>query len=286
MIKTMSALCLAMALLSSAHSLAKNLSPHEIISSAPEAAWRKVDPEQVLRLSLATGHVYIELNPLLAPGHSDNMKKLAREGFYQGLSVYRFVEGFVAQGGDMSDSKTPKSGKKVIPAEFAKATAEPLAITPVAGPDGYATHSGFLNGFAVAQDASRKLTWQTHCTGVFAMARGNEADSGGTEFYVALTPQRYLDRNITVFGRVLEGMEHIQKLDRTAKAGQAFNVIKDMVVLADVKTQDNSQFRVMNTDSDSFKQLIQARAHRPEAWFIARPDYVDVCSVAVPTERL
>ncbi|CCQ11684.1 Peptidyl-prolyl cis-trans isomerase [Pseudoalteromonas luteoviolacea B = ATCC 29581] len=261
-------------------------SPYEIISTAPQSDWRVVENDNVLRLTLPTGHVYVELNPALAPSHADNMKKLAREGFYQGLSVYRFVEGFVAQGGDMEDKKEPKTAKKAIKAEFALETKAPLAITKMPYSDGYAAVTGFHNGFAVAQNQMGTKTWQVHCTGVFAMARGDGPDTGGTEFYVALAPQRYLDLNITVFGRVLEGMEHVQKLDRVASETGSFNPITDVVVLSDVKHQDPSHFRVMDTKSSSFKQLITARANRPEAWFLAKPNFVDVCSVGVPTERI
>ena len=60
------------------------------------------------------------------------------------------------------------------------------------------------------------------------MARGNDVDSGGTEFYVTLTPQRYLDKNTTVFGQLIAGMEHIQKLDRAPTADKPFNLIKQV----------------------------------------------------------
>nr|WP_280639021.1 peptidylprolyl isomerase [Pseudoalteromonas viridis] len=75
------------------------LSPADIIAQASESDWRTVEPEQILKITLPGGPVYVELNPELAPGHVSNIKALAREGFYQGLSIYRFVEGFVAQGG-------------------------------------------------------------------------------------------------------------------------------------------------------------------------------------------
>ena len=164
---------------------------------------------------------------------------------------------------------------------------QPLAITELKGPDGYATKTGFLNGFAVAQNQSQTETWQVHCPGIFAMARDNDINSGGTEFYVTIgNSQRYLDRNITVFGRVLEGMEHFNLLQRTATEGQAFNPITDMQVLADIKDTDKSEFRVMKTDSNAFKDLIEARKNRVEAWFVESPDFIDVCAMPIPTERI
>lgn len=261
-------------------------SPSEIINNAPASGWQAVDPENILRVDLPTGAVYVALNPELAPGHVDNIKKLAREGFYKDTTMYRFVESFVAQGGDKSGKKVPQVGKKGIPAEFFLTSQTPINITSVDAHDGYAANSGFLNGFAVAQNAQGTKTWMAHCTGAVAMARGNEADSGGTEFYFTLTPHRYLDKNTTVFGRVLEGMEHVQRLLRTPVEGEVFNPILGVHVLADIRAKDNSQFTVFNTASDDFKELIAARKNRPGAWFLDRPNHTDVCSVAVPTKRV
>ncbi|WP_010382779.1 peptidylprolyl isomerase [Pseudoalteromonas rubra] len=258
--------------------------PAEIIAQAGDADWRSVPLEHILKITLPTGPVYVELNPQLAPGHVENIKALAREDFYRDLTIYRFVEGFVAQGGDQSDEKRPLKGSKSIPAELFLATAEPQEITPLNLLDGYAPRTGFLNGFAVAQNDKGTRTWQTHCPGTFAMARQNSADSGGSEFYFTLTAQRYLDLNTTVFGRVLAGMEHVQRLHRQPEENQPFNPILGVEVLADIQRTDKQRFRVFNTQSDAFRALIAARKNRPEAWFLHQANHTDVCAVSVPIE--
>ncbi|MBQ4814317.1 peptidylprolyl isomerase [Pseudoalteromonas luteoviolacea] len=260
-------------------------SPSEIMNAATQSNWRDVDKENILRITLETGHVYVELNERLAPNHVNNIKLLAREQFYNGLSIYRFVEGFVAQGGDQTDTKIPQQGKKRLDAELSFKTQSRLPITALDGSDGYAIRTGFLDGFAVGQNRNATKTWMTHCTGAFAMARGNEINSGGTEFYITLSPQRYLDRNITVFGRVLEGMEHVQKLQRQPTSGRAYNPILSVDVLADLSGEDSTQFEVFDTSTQLFQELIAARTNRPEPWFKFTPNYADVCSVAVPTRR-
>jgi len=265
-------------------------SPAEIIKNAPTSDWRKLNPENTLYIELTEGTVVIELNPELAPGHVANIKQLAREGFYKDLNVYRFVEGFVAQGGDAKEARTPKVGKSAIKAEFFKATQTAQEITLVDAKDGYASRTGFLNGFAVAQNDNATQTWQTHCPGTFAMARGNSADSGGTEFYVALGAIRYLDHNITSFGRVITGMEYIQRLERQPKddsdlAFKNYNVIKDVKVAADYLKERPLVIDIMKTESASFKTLIKARRNRPEDWFLATPDYTDICAVSVPMRQ-
>ncbi|MEH6395553.1 peptidylprolyl isomerase [Pseudoalteromonas sp.] len=259
----------------------------QIINQATQQQWRLVDADNIIKITLPTGAAYIELNPLLAPKHTQNIKQLAREGFYKDLNVYRFVEGFVAQGGDESGKKPVKNGAKAIPAEFYLTTPNPVNITELDHHDGYAPITGFLNGFAVAQDDAQTQTWQVHCNGVFAMARDNDINSGGTEFYVTIGQgPRYLDRNITVFGRVLEGMEHFNRLSRASIKNTAFNPITDLQVLADISQQDNSQFKVMRTDSNAFLALIKARQNRSESWFVETPNYVDVCGMPIPTKRV
>ncbi|MEL0648388.1 peptidylprolyl isomerase [Pseudoalteromonas agarivorans] len=261
------------------------VSASDVLKNAKADEWQTVSTQNILKITLPTGSAYIELNPLLAPKHTAHIKQLAREGFYKNTSVYRFVEGFVAQGGDSSGNKKIQTANKTVPAEFYLETIQPLKITALKG-DGYAPVTGFLNGFAVAQNQTHTQTWQVHCNGVFAMARGNDTDSASTEFFVTIGQSpRYLDKNITVFGRVLEGMEHFNRLQRIPTDGIAFNPITNVQVLADVKN-DKSAFKVMKTDSVSFTQLINARKNRTEPWFVQSYNYVDVCAMPIPTKRI
>jgi len=261
------------------------VSASDVIKNAKAHEWQTVSTQNILKITLPTGSAYIKLNPELAPKHTAHIKELAREGFYKDTSVYRFVEGFVAQGGDSSGNKKIQTANKTVPAEFYLETTQPLKITELKG-DGYAPVTGFLNGFAVAQNQTHTQTWQVHCNGVFAMARDNDINSASTEFFVTIGQgPRYLDKNITVFGRVLEGMEHFNRLQRTPTDGVAFNPITNVQVLADVKN-DKSVFKVMKTDSASFKQLIDARKNRTEPWFVQSYNYVDVCAMPIPTKRI
>ncbi|SHE54660.1 peptidylprolyl isomerase [Microbulbifer donghaiensis] len=265
--------------------------PSQIIAKAPAEHWRTVDTENMLYLDLERGRVVIELADAMAPAHAANIRALAREQFYDGLNVYRVIEGFVAQGGDQSGAKPVKHGKRTIPAEFSRKNVPAEHFTPLPGPDGYAPQSGFIDGFPAARDPATGESWLVHCNGAFAMAREQDIDSGGTEFYAVIGPaQRYLDRNTTVFGRVLEGIEVLQQLERGDKAGGILenpqnNRILRMRVAADVPQKERQQIEVLSTDSPSFAELIAARRNRPEDWFVARPNYVDVCSVGVPSRQ-
>lgn len=263
----------------------KALSSSEILVQSSQQEWRKLDLDNTLILALSTGQVVIELNPDLAPNHVANFKMLVREKFYQNLNIYRFVEGFVAQGGDVSKQKLPGKAKRVLKAEFYRQTAQALPITVLDKKDGYADKTGFYKGFAVAQNQSGTKTWQVHCPGNFAMARDNDKNSGGTEFYIALGEHRYLDLNISSFGRVISGIEHIQRLDRkpnTNSADTLYNPIISFAVASDLSSSPAHTIQVLKTNSDGFKQYLKARRNRTEAWFHYQANYLDVCSVSVP----
>lgn len=288
--KTITTMILAALL--SASAIADDIrAPAQIIAEAPADHWRRADPENTLYLELEKGRVVIELATDFAPQHAANIKALAREGFYDDLSMYRVVEGFVAQGGDQSGEKPIQKARRSLPAEFSRKSPPAGVFTPIPGPDGYAAQTGFSNGFPAARDPQGGESWLVHCPGAFAMARENDVNSGGTEFYVVIgAAQRYLDRNTTVFGSVLEGMDTLQQLRRGTQAMGVLenperNRILRLRVAADAPERERENFEVMKTDSASFAELIAARRHRPEDWFVARPDYVDVCSVGIPTRR-
>lgn len=263
--------------------------PSAIIAESTPAEWRTPNPESLLILSLPQGDVFIELAPDLAPAHVRNFRQLVRERYYDGLWFYRVVEGFVAQAGAPEDAKPIQNAQRTIDGEFFWRGDLGDEFTVVDSEDGFAADSGYWRGFPVARNAARTEAWLTHCPGAFAMARGNEPDSGGATFYIVIGhAPRYLDRNTTVFGRVLYGLEYVQQLRRgygpsgVIQDPVDYNPINSLRLAADLAEDQRVNVEVMRTDSAAFKELIQARANRPEDWFYERPGYVDLCGVPVP----
>ena len=132
------------------------------------------DLENTLILTLDTGPVTIRLRPDLAPGHVARIKELAREGFYDGIVFHRVIPGFMAQGGDPQGQGFGGSGKK-LKAEF--------------------------------NDAP-------HVRGTCSMARSQNPDSADSQFFICLDDARFLDRQYTAWGQVIEGMEHVDSLPK------------------------------------------------------------------------
>jgi peptidylprolyl isomerase len=132
------------------------------------------EPENTLIIETTKGPVTVELRPDLAPNHVARIKELARQGFYDGVVFHRVIDGFMAQTGDPTGTGRGGSGQK-LRAEF---NAEP------------------------------------HTRGAVSMARAQSPDSGDSQFFICFDDATFLDRQYTVWGRVINGMDNVEKLAR------------------------------------------------------------------------
>lgn len=130
---------------------------------------------EYLNLSLSTGDVKIQLRPDLAPGHVERIKELAGEGFYDGVKFHRVIPGFMAQGGCPNGTGMGGSSKPDLKAEF---NAEP------------------------------------HVRGVCSMARTSAPNSANSQFFIVFDDATFLDKQYTVWGQVVEGMENVDALPK------------------------------------------------------------------------
>jgi peptidylprolyl isomerase len=153
------------------------------------------DPENTLIIETSKGPVVIELRPDLAPKHVERIKTLAREGFYDGIIFHRVIDGFMAQTGCPQGRGTGGSKLPNLPAEF---NAEP------------------------------------HVRGVCSMARSQSPDSANSQFFIVFDDATFLDRQYTVWGQVIEGMDNVDKIKR-GEPVQNPDKITSMKVAADVK---------------------------------------------------
>ncbi|MGF1462625.1 MAG: peptidylprolyl isomerase [Maricaulaceae bacterium] len=129
---------------------------------------------QTLIMTLDGGEVHIKLRADLAPQHAARITELAEQGYYDGLTFHRVIDGFVAQGGCPKGNGTGGSGQK-IPAEFSE---------------------------------------EPHVRGVCSMARTNDPNSADSQFFICLDAVPYLDNKYTVWGEVTSGMEHVDALPK------------------------------------------------------------------------
>ncbi|RYG13968.1 MAG: peptidylprolyl isomerase [Burkholderiales bacterium] len=272
----------------------KYRSAQQIIDAAPASAWRRLDPASTLYMELETGRVIIELAPQFAPEHVGNIRTLAHEHFWDGLSIYRSQDNFVVQFGDPDADDPAKarslgSAKKKLPAEFHRAS-DGLKFDRLPDPDGWAPQVGFVEGFPVGHDPGAGKTWLAHCYGTLGAGRNNDADSSvGAELYVVdgQSP-RQLDDNITVVGRVVKGMELLSVIPR-GPAPMGFyeepelrTPIKAIRLASDVPETERTPLELLRTDSRAFVEATEARRNRRDEFYKRPAGHIDLCNVPLP----
>ena len=290
--------CLAFPALAQTSEASPYRSAQQILDASPDTDWRTPDPTNLLYMELATasaadGRVIIELAPSFAPEHVANIRTLAKEGFWDGLSIYRSQDNFVVQFGDPDagdDNAVPTGAAKVkLPAEFAR-EAEGLAFTKLPDADGWAPEVGFVEGFPAARDPVNGQAWLTYCYGTLGAGRGGAPDSSnGTELYVVIGQSpRQLDRNITTVGRVVKGMELLSVISRGPdpmgfyEKPEQRTPIKAIHLASELPESERTPLQLLRTDSQTFAEATEARRNRRDDWYVRPAGHIDLCSVPLP----
>jgi peptidylprolyl isomerase len=146
-----------------------------LLAFAPALSGKAADLENTLYVELKTGRVVIEMRPDLAPNHVARIKELAREGFYDGVVFHRVIPGFMAQTGDPTGTGSGGSKKPNLKAEFSR---------------------------------------QKHVRGTVSMARTSDPNSANSQWFICFQPSDWLDGQYTVWGQVVSGMEHVDKIKK------------------------------------------------------------------------
>jgi peptidylprolyl isomerase len=144
-------------------------------------------PEETLVIETTQGSVTVEMRPDLAPNHVARIKELARQGFYDGIVFHRVIDGFMAQTGCPHGTGTGGSSYPNLPAEF---NAEP------------------------------------HVRGTASMARAQNPNSANSQFFICFDDARFLDKQYTVWGKVTEGMENVDKIKKGEPVQNPDKIVK------------------------------------------------------------
>ncbi|HVZ35668.1 MAG TPA: peptidylprolyl isomerase, partial [Polyangiaceae bacterium] len=257
-----------------------------VLAAATAADYRVPAPENLLYLELAQGRVIFELAPTFAPHHVANVKALVREGYFDGLSIVRVQENYVVQWADPDNARAIHGAARTLAAEFER-PAPGLSFQLLPDLDTYAPEAGFVDGFPAARESPEGSAWLAHCYGMLGAGRDDSPDSGGgSELYVVIgQAPRQLDRNVTLLGRVLTGMELLTTLPRGtgalgfyAKPEQRVPIAR-MRVAADLPLGERTELEVLRTDTPTFRALIEARRNRRESWFRRAAGRIDVCNL-------
>jgi peptidylprolyl isomerase len=262
----------------------------EVLAASSAADWRALDPRNTLYMELPGGRVIIELAPQFAPRVVANVLTLVRGDYFDGIPIERSQDNYVVQWGDPEGKKPIGAAQRTVPAEFERSL-RGLTITKLSDPDSYAPLVGFVDGFPVAADPQLGRAWAVHCYGMVGAGRDNDVDSGpGTELYVVIgQAPRHLDRNVTLLGRVVQGMDLLSVMPRGNPEKMGFYEkpaqllpIKSIRVAADVPPAQRTELEVLRTDTPTFLAYVNARANRTEEWFKVPAGHIDVCNIPVP----
>lgn len=249
----------------------------------------KIPDERLLILKTDVGDVYIELAPHIAPQHVSRFLALHSMQAYDNTAFYRVIDGFVAQAGPGGKGKQPYPPLKM---EAIHPTKE-LEFSLVQERDLFAAYTAFSRGFAIALNAKKTEYWLTHCPGVVAMARDNDPDSAVSDFYITIgQAPRYLDKIMTIFGRVVYGMEVVQRVQRgvVGEDGLMANShkptqIHSTILVSELPVEKRPVIRVENTHGNLFDVKLAERRHRSHPFFFEKPPAVlDVCQVPLATQ--
>lgn len=171
-----------------------------VASSLASAQPAKLDPQNTLAIDLKDGRVLIQLLPAVAPKHVERIKTLAKRGFYDNVVFHRVIDGFMAQTGDPKGNGTGGSDLPNLPAEFNK---------------------------------------ENFGRGAVGMARTSDPNSANSQFFIMFASAPHLNGQYTVWGKVVQGMEFVDKIKKGSQAanGAVSNPDRMLKVrlLADVK---------------------------------------------------
>lgn len=308
-------LALAAAPLAAQDKAAEPPTPASIIAAATPAGWAAIDPADLLVMTLAPGakgeqrQVIVQLMPPpFSQGWIGNIRALARAHWWDGTSVYRVVDNWVAQWGDADETRPLPAGLRkvpesdyVTPVQRDPAGVRDFVLTPERAGivinrfiDSYAV-TAFVAGWPIALDDRGGATaWPVHCYGHVGVARDLSPSTGsGSELYAVIGhAPRQLDRNIAVVGRVIEGIEHLATLPRGKGEAGVYDDPALRVPILSVRLGDElpeaerPRFHYLASESESFAQYLHVRANRNDPFYRVPAGAVDLCNVQVPVRRV
>ena len=284
--------------------------PSEIVAAAPKADWLAIPASDLLVMDLTPGpkakprRVVIQLiPPPFSQGWIGNIRKLAAAHWWDGLSINRVQDNYVAQWGDADGEDKAKARALLRGLEM---VSEDLYLTQIVGGDplkflklrdNYTQFSIFWQGWPIGVDYQTTHSldftgWPVHCYGMVGVGRNLSPDTGsGAELYTVIGhAPRHLDRNIALVGRVIEGIEHLSSLPRGTGALGFYEMPEERTTIVSVRLGSEVSalpaYEYFSTETATFARYADARANRRDPFFIKPAGGADICNIPVPVRRV
>ena len=268
--------------------------PNDVVAQAPASAWKDIPADDLMVIDLKSGgRIVVQLAPAFAPVHVANIKALARTGYWNGATVYRVQDDYVAQWG-LNDSDKPWPAGVVAkpPAEYVRPL-KGLKVTSLGSPDPYAPGAGFADGWPIAYSAKANWANLAHCYASVGVGRDLTPDTGtGGELYAVIGHgPRQLDRNIALVGRVVDGIDRFSTLPRGTEAlgfykdKAQYVPIASIRIASDMPAGERPTYQYLDTGSPTFARYLHLRANRHDDFYLRPAGGVDLCNVQVPVRK-
>jgi peptidylprolyl isomerase len=254
-----------------------------LVAQAP-ADWRALDPDNTLVVETTKGRIVVEMRPEFAPLAVARVKQLAREGVYDGLLFHRVIDGFVDQTGNPDNRDGGTSSHPDLPPEFTfRLPRDGARAVFVRRSD---AQEGFLGATPFAAVSEREATraadgglraWGAYCAGVVGMGRQAAPESANSEIFFMREAARRLDRDYTVWGRVVEGLDVVRAMN-VGEPPPAPDRMVRVRVSSDLPVRERPRLEVMDTRGPAF-------AARAAATRAARGPDFSICDLEVPVRQ-
>ncbi|WP_340646865.1 peptidylprolyl isomerase [Phenylobacterium sp.] len=251
-----------------------------LLAAAPAPDWRALNPENLLVIDATKGRIIVEMAPDMAPQSVARVKLLAREGVYDGLQFHRVIEGFVNQTGNPNNHDGGVSSHPDLPLE-ATFKLKMAGYRAVAAPsDGTV---GFLGAVPIAtvsgQEALKSKdgairAWGAYCPGVAGMGRQAAENTGNSEIFFMRGSSRRLDRDYTVWGRIVVGFDANSVIAVGEPPTKPDSMLK-VRVAADIPAGERPRLSILRDDSPAFRTLVRQTR-------IAKGADFSICDLEVP----
>jgi len=228
----------------------------------PMANFRELDPENVIVMDTSKGRIIIELASRTAPLHTARIKELSRAHFYDGIGFHRVIEGFMAQGGDPLGDGTGGSQLPDLAQEFNFRRGADFPFVKAVDKGGITL--GWVDTIPVSSQPDVLMSrtfdgkvsaWGNHCPAVTSMARSSDPNSANSQFFLMRNTYPSLDRNYTVWGRAVIGLDVMRAL-KTGEPVVNPDTMTSVRVLADLPAAQRPHVWVERLDSPSFQSRL------------------------------
>jgi len=274
------------------------LTSAELIAAAPKDAWAKLDQSRLLYVyfeptqsgAQTPARVIILLAPDFAPNHVRALEDLLAKSFFDGREIVRSQDNYVVQWGDGAAATAQGLEGGRMAAEFDRAYGPDFKPFELKDGDLYAPKIVFWRNWPVAWDPKAKRYWLPHCYGMVGAGRDEAADSGGPAELYAVNGHspRALDRNVTLLGRVVEGMDQFATLPRGTEAMgfYASAQTKPKIIKAELGSrlpqEQQVNLEALRTDHPIYAEILESRRNRRDSWTKFKAGKLEVCNAPLP----